>query len=57
MEEINAQAIEERELHATRERVDQLLAEGWSIVGRDPLIMQRGSRKLEVRRNGIIVQA
>lgn len=55
MEEITAQAVEERTKHDTRARVEQLLTEGWSIVGRDPLVLQRGRQRLEVRRNGIIV--
>lgn len=44
-----------RKHHATRERVEELLDQGWSIVGREPLLLQRGQAKLEVRSNGIIV--
>lgn len=56
MEEIELQAgPDERTLNATRDRVEQLLANGWSIVGREPLTLQRGSAKLVVRSNGIIV--
>lgn len=47
--------MEERKYPATRARVDQLIKEGWSIVGRFPLLLARGSSKLEVRSNGIIV--
>lgn len=46
-----------RKYHATRARVDQLVSEGWSIVGRAPLLLERGPRRLEVRSNGIIVAA
>lgn len=57
MEEIEVAGLpeDERKLNDTRARVDQLLAEGWSIVGRDPLTLQRGRTKLCVRSNGIIV--
>ena len=48
--------MEERKHHATRARVDQLISEGWSIIGRAPLTLARGSARLEVRSNGIIVQ-
>ncbi len=48
--------MEERKHHATRARVEQLISEGWSIIGREPLLLARGSAKLEVRSNGIIVQ-
>lgn len=45
----------ERKHTATRSRVEELLRDGWSIVGRFPLLLARGSAKLEVRSNGIIV--
>lgn len=59
MEEITVEGLpeDERALRDTRVRVDQLLAEGWSIIGREPLILQRGPAKMEVRKNGIIVRA
>ena len=44
-----------RKLTHTRIRIDQLLTEGWSIVGRDPVLLQRCCQKLEVRSNGIII--
>ena len=56
-EEIVVEGIEERSLHNTRSRVDQLLTEGWDIVSRAPLILKRGSAKVEVRKNGIIISA
>lgn len=57
IEEVELQAICQRKHHSTRARVDQLVAEGWEIIGREPLILQRGRAKLEVRKNGIIVSA
>lgn len=44
-----------RKHHATRARVEELLAQGWSIAGREPLRLARGRAALEVRANGVIV--
>ena len=44
-----------RKHHATRAGVEELLAQGWSIAGREPLWLARGRAAVEVRGNGIIV--
>lgn len=54
-EDVECARVEERKLLATRDRINELIQEGWSIVGRMPLLLARGSAKLEVRSNGIIV--
>nr|WP_298117385.1 hypothetical protein [uncultured Pseudomonas sp.] len=43
-----------RVLHALRQRIDELVAHGWSISGRDPVRLERGSRVLLVRFGGLI---
>lgn len=43
-----------RVLHALHRRIDELLAHGWSISGRDPVRLERGSRVLLVRFGGLI---
>lgn len=55
IEVVELQAICQRKHHSTRERVEELLKEGWSIVGRDPVILQRGRAKLQVKSNGLII--
>lgn len=37
-----------RQDDGTREYVDKLLNDGWSLVGRDPLLMRRGRLELTV---------
>lgn len=55
VEDVTIEPVCERKLHNTRARVDELIAEGWTIVARNPVILQRGTRKLEIRPNGILV--
>lgn len=43
-----------RKLNDLRARINELVANGWSIVGRDPVLLQRGRAKLEVR-NGMLI--
>ena len=43
-----------RQYHATRIRVGELLAQGWSIVGREPTILQRARTTLQIRKGMII---
>lgn len=49
--------VDERKYHATRDRVNELESLGWSITGRDPLVLERAGNRLEVRPNGIIIEA
>jgi hypothetical protein len=46
--------MKERKLTATRNRVDELLAEGWSISGREPLSLSRAHGTATVMPSGII---
>lgn len=39
---------------ALRQRIDELLAAGWSITGRDPVRIERGVRVLQVRGGALI---
>lgn len=43
-----------RVLPALRQRIDELLAAGWSITGRDPVRIERGVRVLQVRGGALI---
>lgn len=43
-----------RKFHALRLRIEQLLAEGWSIAGREPLRIARGHRVMQVRGGALI---
>lgn len=43
-----------RLLPALRSRIDELLAAGWSITGRDPVRLERGVRVLQVRGGALI---
>ena len=56
-DDIAMSPVDERKYHATRQRVSELESLGWSITGRDPLILERASNRLEVRPNGIIIEA
>lgn len=44
-----------RKHHATRARIHQLLDEGWSITGRDPVVLERPPRKMRVLANGALI--
>lgn len=44
----------QRQHHHTRTRIDELLAEGWQISGREPLRLTRANGVAEVRPNGLI---
>lgn len=43
-----------RMLPALRNRIEELLAAGWSITGRDPVRLERGVRVLQVRGGALI---
>jgi hypothetical protein len=43
-----------RVLTAMRVRIDKLLADGWSITGRDPVRLERGVQALTVR-GGVLI--
>ncbi len=43
-----------RKYHALRAHIDKMLAEGWSITGRDPVRLERASRVLIVRGRALI---
>lgn len=43
-----------RQYHAVRVRVDELLAQGWSIIGREPTVLQRARSTLQIRKGMII---
>ncbi|WP_339521759.1 hypothetical protein [Pseudomonas sp. EA_35y_Pfl2_R111] len=43
-----------RQRPALRQRIDELLAAGWSITGRDPVRIERGVRVLQVRGGALI---
>ena len=47
-------AVDSRQLADMRARVDQLLIEGWSIAGREPLRLQRG-RSVKVARGRALI--
>ena len=47
--------MEERKFHYTRAKVDELLATGWSLIGRDPVMLQFGESRMVVRPNGCLV--
>ncbi len=38
----------------TRARVDALIKEGWEIVGRSPVRLQRGAGTATIKPNGVI---
>ena len=46
--------MDSRQLADMRARVDQLLIEGWSIAGREPLRLQRG-RSVKVARGRALI--
>lgn len=46
---------EKRKKLPTRDRVQQLLDEGWEIVDRFPLRLKRGNGTAEIRPNGNII--
>ena len=53
--EMNTQRISEnRKYHALRAHIDKMLAEGWSITGRDPVRLERAPRVLIVRGRALI---
>lgn len=45
---------EQRKYHAMRAHVEQLLARGWSISGRDPVRLECG-RRVKVVRGGVLI--
>lgn len=47
--------MEERKFHYTRKRVDEMLSDGWSLVGRDPVMLRRGEQQMIVNTNGCLV--
>lgn len=47
---------ERRTNHAMRKRIDELVSQGYSITGRDPLRMERG-RVVLIVRGGVIINA
>lgn len=46
--------MDKRKYHAMRAHIDKLIAEGWSISGRDPVRIERGHRVMEVR-EGVLI--
>ena len=46
--------MNQRKHHNTRTRIDELLATGWQISGREPLRLIRANGVAEVRPNGMI---
>lgn len=46
--------MDSRKLTEMRARVTQIVAEGWSIAGRDPLRLQRG-RAVKVARGRALI--
>lgn len=48
-------AGDRRRHHATRDRVNELKAEGWKEFCRDPLVLVRGIKRIEVRANGAVI--
>ncbi|KFX71279.1 hypothetical protein TMS3_0104970 [Pseudomonas taeanensis MS-3] len=45
---------EQRQYHAMRAHIDQLLAKGWSISGRDPLRLESAGHSCIVRHGMLI---
>lgn len=45
---------EQRKYHAMRAHVEQLLARGWSISGRDPVRLECRGRVMQVRGGALI---
>lgn len=43
-----------RKYHALRAHIDKMLAEGWSITGRDPVRLERGRVVKVVRGRAVI---
>ena len=46
--------MDSRKYHDLRARIDDLITQGWSITGRDPLRLERGPRALIVRGRALI---
>ena len=40
--------------HALRAQIDQMISQGWSLTGRDPVRLERGPRVLLVRWGALI---
>lgn len=54
--DIDLQQVERRANHAMRLRVTELVGQGYSISGRDPLRLERG-RVVLIVRGGMIINA
>ena len=46
--------MDSRKYHDLRARIDDLIAQGWSITGRDPVRLERAPRVLIVRGRALI---
>lgn len=46
--------MDSRKYHDLRARIDDLIAHGWSIAGRDPIRLERAPRVLIVRGRALI---
>lgn len=48
------QSDETRRSHALRHRIDEFVAQGWSITGRDPIRLEIAGRKPKTIQGGAI---
>ena len=48
------QSQEQRQYHAMRAHIEQLLASGWQIISRQPLQLRHGRRTCQVRHGMLI---
>ena len=46
--------MDSRQYHDLRARIDDLITQGWSITGRDPIRLERATRALIVRGMALI---
>lgn len=46
--------MDSRKYHDLRARIDDLITQGWSITGRDPIRLERAPRALIVRGRALI---
>ena len=46
--------MDSRKYHGLRARIDDLIADGWSITGRDPIRLERAPRVLIVQGRALI---